>query len=279
MYYNKYGRSQSYFHGTELACSGVPKGVELKLLEPFRKQLDPRVFTTPFELPKTDATEASLRKNLRQASVLLKQAGWTIKKGKLVDKKGEEFKIDFLLQDLNQETLFAPFIKNLKLLGIDAKMQRLDPTAFWPKYWAYDWDMAANGLFPHSLSPGAEFRNFWGSPAADLSPSFNSQGIKNSVVDELIEKVVSAKDRPSKLAACRALDRVLLWNYYSIPLYYWNKQLVAYWDRFGFPKNMPKWSRNPFATAPSFSFTPDAESLWIDSKKDAAISQVRASKR
>ncbi|MBN2039674.1 MAG: ABC transporter substrate-binding protein [Spirochaetes bacterium] len=271
IYYNKYGRLESYFQGTELAHKGKPSGAELKLLKPFEKQVDPRVFTEQFSLPKTGAAQDELRKNLRIASELLKEAGWTPKGGKLVNSKGEEFTVEFLLQDPNQESLFAPFIDNLKRLGVNASMQRLDPTAFWPKYWAYDWDICANGLFPHSLSPGAEFRNYWGSAAADMSPSFNTQAIKNPVVDTLIEKVVNAKNRPEKLTACRALDRVLCWEFYSIPLYYWNKSLTAYWDRFGFPEKLPEWTRNPFSG--------DPDALWIDKKKDEVINKMRASKR
>jgi microcin C transport system substrate-binding protein len=268
IYYSMYSRIRSYFENTELANEGLPKGAELRLLEPFRKRLDPRVFTEPFNPPKTDGTQASLRNNLRQASRLLKEAGWVLNKGKLYDKKGKLFEIEIILLDPTQEPMFAPYVENLKLLGVSAKMAILDSATFWPRYFQYDWDMVQNGLFPHSLSPGAEFRDFWGSKSADAPTSFNGQGIKNPVVDALIEKVIAAKDRPSKIAACQALDRVLCWNYYSIPLWYWNSVLFAYWDRFGFPKNLPKWTR-----------TPSTDIMWLDKDKDAAVSKVRGSSK
>ncbi len=268
IYYGRYKRTTSYFENTELANQGIPNGAELKLLEPFRKQLDPRIFTQPFTLPKTDATQAGLRKNLRQASVLLKEAGWSIKNSKLFNKKGEQFTINVLLAAPSQEPMFAPFIKNLKLLGIDVKMMIMDSMSFWPKYWSYDWDLVQNGLFPHSMSPGVELRDNWGSASADMSPSFNAQGIKNPVIDALIENVIKAKDRPSKLTACRALDRVICWNYYSIPLYYFNTGMMAYWDRFGFPKNLPKWTRNAAI-----------DTLWIDKDKDDKIRKAYRSGR
>lgn len=268
IFHNMYGRTRSYFENTELANQGVPKGKELKILEPFREQLDPRIFTQPFNPPKTDGTQASLRENLRQASKLLKKAGWAIKEGKLVNKEGEHFSIEIILLDPTQEPMFAPFVENLKLLGISAKMSRLDATTFWPRYMNYDFDLVSNGLFPHSLSPGAELRDMWGSASADKPFSFNAQGIKNPIVDALIEEVVMAKDRESKIAACRALDRVLCWNYYSIPLWFWNKILMAYWDRFGFPNELPKWTQNPAI-----------DTLWIDKKKDAVIKKARGATR
>ncbi|NLD39607.1 MAG: ABC transporter substrate-binding protein [Desulfatiglans sp.] len=266
IFHGMYERNTSYFANTELAHRGVPEGKELALLEPYRDKLDPRVFTQEFVPPSTQGTQEGLRNNLRKASKLLKEAGWENIEGKLV-RDGKPFMIDFMLQDPSDEPLFAPFVENLKLLGIDARLDIVDSTTFWPRNFSYDWDMISNGLYPHSLSPGAELKQNWGSKTADANASSNSQYIKNSIVDDLIEQVVNAKTRDDKVAACRALDRVLLWNYYSINMYFWNKQLMAYWDRFGIPETQPKWE----AYSPS-------DTWWVDPVKDAAVKKYRGLK-
>ena len=266
IFHGMYVRNTSYFANTELAHQGVPKGKELALLEPYRNQLDPRVFTQPFSLPNSSGTQQGLRANLKKASDLLNEAGWKNINGRLV-RDGEPFVIVFMLQGPADEPIYAPFIDNLKLLGIQARLSIVDTTTFWTKVFNYDWDMIANGLYPHSLSPGAEISQNWGSLAADEKMSSNTQYIKNPIVDAMIEKVIEARSREDKIAACNALDRVLLWNYYSINLYFWNKELLVYWDRFGIPETQPKWD----------TFSPQ-DTWWIDPQKDTVISKNRKSR-
>jgi len=263
IFHGIYERNTSYFANTELAHKGIPEGKELLLLEPYRNQLDPRVFTQPFSLPDTSGTQQGLRANLKKASELFNEAGWKNINGRLV-RGGEPFIIVFMLQSPADEPIYAPFIENLKLLGIQARLSIVDTTTFWSKVFSYDWDMIANGLYPHSLSPGAEIRQYWGSQAADEKMSSNTQYIKNPIVDELIENVIAAGSREDKIAACNALDRVLLWNYYSINLYFWNRELLTYWDRFGMPETQPKWE--PFSPR---------DTWWIDPQKDAIIRKSR----
>lgn len=266
IFHGMYQRNASYFANTELAHKGVPTGKELGLLTPYRKRVDPRVFTQPFSLPNTGGTQAGLRRNLKRASALLTEAGWKDMGGKLV-RDGKPFTVNFMLQGAADEPMFAPFVANLKLLGIDAKLNIVDGTTFWAKVFNYEWDMISNGLYPHSLSPGPEIRQYWSSAAAETRMSSNTQYIKNPVVDDLIEKVVGAAAREDKIAACRALDRVLLWNYYSINLYFWNKDFLAYWSRFGIPATQPKWDQ----------FSPQ-DTWWIDPQKDAVIAKHRKAK-
>jgi len=266
IFHDMYERSASYFANTELAHQGIPKGGELALLEPYRNQLDPRVFTRPFSPPDTSGTQQGLRANLKKASELLNEAGWKNINGRLV-RDGESFVVVFMLQSPADEPIYAPFVENLKLLGIQARLSIVDTTTFWSKVFSYDWDMIANGLYPHSLSPGSEIRQYWGSQAADEKMSSNTQYIKNPVVDALIEKVIEAQGREDKIAACNALDRVLLWNYYSINLYFWNRDLLTYWDRFGIPATQPEW--DPFSPR---------DTWWIDPQKDAVIAKNRKSR-
>jgi len=266
IFHDMYRRNTSYFANTELAHQGVPKGKELALLEPYRNQLDSRIFTHPFSLPDTSGTQQGLRANLKKASNLLNEAGWKNMNGRLI-RDGEPFILVFMLQSPADEPIYAPFVENLKLLGIQARLSIVDTTTFWAKVFNYDWDMISNGLYPHSLSPGAEIRQYWGSQAADEKMSSNTQYIKNPIVDALIEKVIEARGREEKIAACNALDRVLLWNYYSINLYFWNKELLVWWDRFGIPETQPKWDK----------FSPQ-DTWWVDPQKDAVITKNRKSR-
>ncbi len=111
-----------------------------------------------------------------------------------------------------------------------------------------------------SLSPGNEQREFWGSQAADVPGSRNAVGIKNPAVDALIDKVIFAKDRAELVAATKALDRVLLWNFYVVPQYTYPFSRYARWDRFSHAEPLPKYGRSGLPTL-----------WWYDAEKAAKI--------
>ena len=268
LYYGLNRRIRSYFENSELEAKGLPGPEELKILEPYRRQLDPRVFTEEYNPPKTDATQASLRKNLRAASTLLKEAGYRVKDGRLLSKKGEQLNIEFLLSDPSMEKSYSSLIANLKLLGIASSMRIVDNTEFMERIRSRNYDALATFLIAQSLSPGQELRQDFGSENADQQGSINYAGIKDPVVDAIIEKVIFAPDRKTKVAAARALDRILTWNFYSIPLYYSPDYMIAYWDRFGRPKIQPTWSQN-------FLYF---DTWWIDKDKDEIIKKARGEK-
>jgi microcin C transport system substrate-binding protein len=204
-----------------------------------------------------------MRPNLQRAATILREAGWTVKDNKLIDPKtGEPLKIEILLNSPHFERIVSPFIANLKRLGVDAQIRSVDPSQYINRYRSFDFDMIVQ-TFPQSESPGNEQRDFWSSTAADRQGSRNVIGIKNPVVDALIEKIVAAPDRKSLVIATRALDRVLLWNHYVIPQYYVSKDRLAYWDKFGRPAKKPR-------------FGSDIFSWWIDPAKEAALAAARA---
>lgn len=264
LYHDFYVRLRSYFDNNDLANIGTPGPAELKLLEPFRDQLDPRVFTQEYNPPDTDSTQASLRKNLRRASLLLKEAGYTSQEGRLVSREGKPLEIELLLWDSSIERMYASFVANLKLLGINAHMRLVDSTELINRTRTYDYDMMSSPPFPRSISPSSsEHRNYWGSVSAAKEGGLNYIGISSPVIDALIENLDFAKDRAEKVASVRALDRVLVWGFYSIPLHYSPDIPVAYWNRFGRPEITPKWTRYLFTMIPW--------NWWIDKEKDAAL--------
>jgi microcin C transport system substrate-binding protein len=234
LFFGQYIRTRSYFENSPLASTGLPSAAERALLEPLRDQIPPRVFTTQYAPPRTDA-KGGLRANLRHAKQLLEQTGWQIRDGKLVNRKtGAPMAFEILLVQPAFERVVAPFVRNLKRLGIDATIRIVDTAQYIRRLDSFDFDMIV-ASWGETLSPGNEQREFWGSAAAERQGSRNLVGIENPAVDTLINKLIYAADRPALITATRALDRVLLWNHYVIPNWYFSGQRVAYWDKFAHP--------------------------------------------
>ena len=238
LFYGAYNRTQSFFSNSDLASTGLPSKAELTLLEPFKEDLPAEVFTAEYVSPVTDGS-GNNRKNIRKAIQLLKQAGWTFKGTDLVHgETGKPFKFEILLYNKDFERVVLPYIKNLKKLGIEASARVVDSTNYIRIVRDFEFDMIIGG-FGQSNSPGNEQRDYWFSKFADHKGSRNLIGVKDPVVDVLIEKIISAQTREQLVAACRALDRVLLWNHYVVPQWYINKHRIAYWDRFSQPEIAP----------------------------------------
>lgn len=232
--FGAYKRTRSYFENSELASRGLPTGRELEILETYRGKVPEAVFTTEFKVPETDGSGQGIRKNLSRARELLKQAGWVMGKNGVLEKDGKPLKFEFLSYSETFERWLNPWIANLKKLGVDANLRIVDAAQFQNRVQDFDFDMTIT-TFGQSLSPGNEQRDFWGSDKADIKGSRNMIGIKDQVVDDLIGKIVQAKDREELVALTRALDRVLLWGNYVIPNWYINYHRVASWDKFNRP--------------------------------------------
>ncbi len=257
-FFGQYKRIASYFSGTELAHSGLPQGKELEILETVRGKVPPEVFTTEFKNPVFDAQE-SFRANLRQAIRLFREAGYEVRDGKLVNgKTGEPFTIEFLLASPTFERIILFYAEDLKRLGISFTIRQVDSSQYQNRIRSRDFDMIVSG-WGQSLSPGNEQLDYFGTEAADRQGSRNYGGIKNEAVDALIKRVIFAKDRAELIAATHALDRVLIWNHYVVPMWSISFHRVAHWDRFGKPEKLPEYS---------FGF-PDI--WWFDKDRAAKV--------
>lgn len=240
VFFGQYKRVASYFENTELAARGLPSPEELAILEPLKDQIPPEVFTEPYENPTGGSTEKA-RENLREAVRLFAEAGWTFDGGKLVNEKGEQFSIEYLTANPNDERFMTPYAQSLKRIGIRVDIRSIDSAQYVNRLRDFDFDMIMT-VWGQSLSPGNEQRRMWGSEAADTPSSENYAGIKDPAIDTLIERVIFAKDRPDLVAATRALDRVLLANDFVIPCWTLDYDRFAYWNRFGRPETLPKYS-------------------------------------
>jgi microcin C transport system substrate-binding protein len=256
-FFGLYQRTNSFFVGGELASSGLPKGKELELLNEYKDKLPPEVFTTEYKLPVYDTPKAE-RPHLQQVVKLFAEAGWKISGGKMVNAKGEQFKLEILGDDPRDEITALPYIAMLKKVGIDASLRIVDASQYVSRLNNFDYDVVQL-VIAQSESPGNEQRDFWSTHSADTPGSRNYAGIKDPVVDALVDKVIFARDREELVAATNALDRVLLWNFYVVPQYYKAVRWIAYWNKFGMPETQPDY------------LGPDTSSWWIDTSKETAF--------
>jgi microcin C transport system substrate-binding protein len=198
----------------------------------------PEVFTEVLRNPVND-TPDSMRGNLRQAVQLLKDAGWEVKNGVLTNvKTGQPMRVEFLLVSPLFERIVQPYLRNLERLGIRGSIRMVDSAQYTRRLNVFDYDIVV-GNFAQSDSPGNEQRDFWGSEAADREGSMNLIGVKNPAIDKLVDHVIFTKDRAELVAATRALDRVLQWSEFVVPQWYAPNVRIAYWDRYGQPKQLP----------------------------------------
>ena len=261
-FFGQYRRIDSYFEGTELACSGLPQGEELKILEPLRDKVPPEVFTTPYANP-VSGTPENVRANRQEGMRLLAAAGYEVRDHKQVNvKTGEALSAEILnltSDPLGSERFILFYKPSLARLGIDVSVRNVDDIQYENRLRDFDFDIMI-ATWPQSLSPGNEQRDLWSSQAADTPGSRNYVGIKNPAVDALIDRVIFAKSRADLVAATRALDRVLLWNHYVVPLFTDDRLRAARWDRFGKPDSLPNYGGAAFPAV-----------WWWDAEKAAKI--------
>ena len=257
LYHGQYARTESYFSRSDLSSHGRPADArERELLAPFSDAVKPAVMDGSFAFPVSDGSGEN-REGRREALALLEQAGWELKKGKLVNKEtGEPFSFEILAATRAQERLLLTFARALKQVGIEARIRQVDSAQYQRRKQTYDFDMIQY-FWPVSLSPGNEQSFRWGSEAAVTEGSYNYAGVKSAGVDAMIEAVLKAGDRESFVSAVRALDRVLLSGDYVIPLFHLPRQWVAHWSDLKRPDATPlygyqidTWWIEPTASAP-----------------------------
>jgi microcin C transport system substrate-binding protein len=261
-FFGQYRRINSYFEGTELACSGLPQGEELKILEPLRDKVPPEVFTTPYANP-VSGTPEKVRANLQEGMRLMAAAGYEVRDHKQVNvKTGEVLSAEILnltSDPMGSERFILFYRPALARLGIDVSVRSIDDIQYENRLRDFDFDIMI-ATWPQSLSPGNEQRDLWSTQAADTPGSRNYVGIKNPAVDALIDRVIFAKSRADLVAATRALDRVLLWNRYVVPLFTDDRLRAARWNRFGKPDPLPTYGGAAFPAV-----------WWWDAEKAAKI--------
>jgi microcin C transport system substrate-binding protein len=257
IFYGAYKRTRSIFENSELAAKEAPSAAELALLAPYRERLPVEALTKSYLPPANDGS-GNIRGPLRKARKLLQAAGWRVVDGRLTDARGEAFEIEFLSFLQGFERIVLPYTRNLKRLGIEASFRRVESAQYQRRVQTFDYDVVTS-RFGGTLTPGVELRNFWAASAVDVEGSRNYAGVRDPVVDALIERVIGAKSRDELTIATRALDRVVMWGHYLVPQWYLASHRIAYWDFFGRPSIKPKYALGFLDT------------WWIDAAKKADV--------
>ena len=261
LFFGLYERTTSMFENSDLRARGPLSEDERALLEPYRDVLPAEVFGAAYVPPVTDGS-GRIRDHLMRARELLEQAAWEVVDGRLVNAEGEQMSIEFMIDTPLFERIIAPYVANLKRLGIDASIRLVDSAQFMSRVQTYDYDVMIS-RFTMRRTPGVEQRNFWSSAAADSPGGNNLAGVRNPAVDALIERLGTAQSRAELKSIVGALDRVLTWNHYSVPQWFKASHFIAYWDKFGRPETKARFALGFLDT------------WWVDPAKQAALEAAR----
>lgn len=222
IFYGSYKRTESYFANSQFSYNADKSHL-------------------PFRLPKSDGSGFG-RDNLIIAKKILESSGYKIVQGKLIDPKLQKpVSIEFMIDSKTFEMVIAPFIKNLRKLGIEAKIRFVEENQYASRVRNFDFDVIV-AVFGQSLIPGNELLRYFHSSQKNINGSQNLAGIDDKMIDHLVEKISTAQSELELTKLCRKLDQLLLENYYTIPQWHNNTYRILYRDIFVMPKIQPKYS-------------------------------------
>jgi peptide/nickel transport system substrate-binding protein len=230
-FFGLYGRSASFFAGSELSAYGrAADDREQELLKPFASHIPPDILDGSYRLPVTDGSGRD-RSTLRSALTLLSEAGYDLD-GTVLRQRSSKAPLTFeiLVTTRDQERIALAYMRDLKRAGIEASVRAVDAVQFDQRRLAFEFDMIQN-RWDQSLSPGNEQSFYWGSEAADNQGTRNYMGAKDPAIDALIAALLEAREHPAFVSAVRALDRILMSDSYAIPLFNVREQWIARWNR------------------------------------------------
>ncbi|MEM9726291.1 MAG: extracellular solute-binding protein [Pseudomonadota bacterium] len=270
LFFGIYDRTDSFFENSPMQAEGAPSEGELRLLEPLRDELPelkhPAVFG-PAYTPPVNTGDGDARPNLLIAQALLEEAGWKVRDGALRNAAGEPFVIELLhFAGGGFDKVVWPFIFNLEVLGIDARLRKIDPAAMKRRLDRFDFDMTVRRFSP-GLTPGVSLRTYLHSSAADEKGSFNMSGIRSPAIDALLEEVQKAGSREDLVVAAKAMDRVFRAGHYWVSNWYKGKHAIAYWNRFGKPQDLGL-EKPPYARGV-------LDTWWYEAEASAAVDAAR----
>ena len=230
-FFGLYGRSPSFFAGSELSAYGRPADQrERELLKPFASHIPAEILEGTYRLPVTDGSGRD-RATLRSALNLLSEAGYDLD-GTVLRNRATKAPLTFeiLVTTRDQERIALACARDLKRAGIEATVRAVDAVLFDQRRLGFDFDMIQN-RWDQSLSPGNEQYFYWGSEAADNQGTRNYMGAKDPAIDAMIANMLEARERGAFVSAVRALDRALMSGFYGIPLFDIQEQWIARWSR------------------------------------------------
>ena len=242
LFYGLYDRVNSFWGNSSLEATGVPIGAELSILQDLVSKglLDAGVLTEPAVMAPVSGPRQLDRTNLRKASALLDEAGWLVNDAGMREKDGATFTLEVLDSSPAFDRITNPMIENMKALGIDAALNRVDPAQEVERSRAYDFDVTTHSM-RMSLEPSSSLEQYFGTKAMDES-SRNLMGLSDPGVDALIELVVRSETKTELNDRIRALDRVLRAKRFWIPQWFKSVHTVAYYDQYEYPFPLPAYA-------------------------------------
>jgi len=238
LYSGAYTRTKSFYDNSDLSSAGRPASeAEKALLAPFPDAVTPEIMAKGWTPPVSDGSGLD-RAFMRVGFEKLKEAGYTLKDGRLSAPDGKPVAFEIMLKSNEHQQVAVAFQQTLAKLGIAVTIRSVDAAQFLERQINYDFD-AMFFNYTASLSPGVEQLSRWGSGAKDKRGTFNYAGVADPAVDAMIEALINARTREEFTDAVRAYDRVLLSGAYVIPLYFKPEQWVARWKRIERPDTMP----------------------------------------
>jgi microcin C transport system substrate-binding protein len=243
LFYDLYTRTIGVWNQSDLQAQGTPSVAELALLQPLVDEglLPASILTDEALVPPVSNPERQAdRANLRRASDLLDEAGWIVDDDGARRKDGRTLDVVILESSPAFDRIINPYVENLQRLGVNARLDRVDPAQETQRRDESDFDMTTWG-FQMSLEPGTELEQWFGSEGANES-NRNLMGLADPAVDRLIQAVQAAQTRDDMVAAVNALDRVLRSYQFWVPQWYKDVYTVAYYDMYGYPDPLPPYS-------------------------------------
>lgn len=236
----KFSRTMSYWQGSELSAIGRPASEkELTLLAHFPGRVPADVLEGTWRPPVTDGSGQD-RKVLKAAYEALKEAGYRISGGKMLDPQGQAFGFEILTSGQEEERLASLYQRTLAKLGIEVSIRALDGDQIQSRKQRFDFEvLIGSSGFSNSLSPGVEQLGRWGSEYANVEGGFNLAGVADPAIDAAIEAMLNAHDKEDYVAAVRVLDRLLISGAYMVPMQHAPGQWIAYWDYLDHPDKTP----------------------------------------
>lgn len=241
LFFGLYSQGYSFWQNTELAATGLPTPGELRFLEPLRDQLRPEVFEEEvYAQTASNPNETRDRRKARKALRLLQAAGYEAGPDGMLRKDGRTLDVEFLNSSPLFDRIINPYVANLRSIGVNASLNRVDNAQETQRSRDYDFDIVTDHI-PMGYEPGSGLRQYFGSESANNSV-FNMAGIADPAVDALVEAVIASETRDDMIDATRALDRVLRWERIRVPQWYNPNHWVAYYDMYEYPENLPPYS-------------------------------------
>ena len=226
LFENSYKRTQCFWQNSPLSgCAGPADAQELAILGAAKDRVEPSVLDGTYKLPVTDGSGAD-RNVLKKAVELLKEGGYLIKGGKMINAAGQPLAFEFMTQNPDQEKLALAYQRSLRAIGVDMAIRTVDDAQYQARSGNFDYDMILKG-YSASLSPGIEQLIRWSSAARDTQGSLNFAGVADADIDRLMDAMLNARELDEFQATVRAFDRLLISGHYLIPLYHVGEQWVA----------------------------------------------------